>query len=333
MTQFIQTDKFSTSLRRRGADVENRRLLITRFPGTEQAEDLSEPPNCDGFGRIRHFKRRHHQRWPDPLPLDPACLSLERPPVDELRAQVFQNAICNWRCWYCYVDFSLLAGDLRHSDWLSADDLLDLYLEQENPPSMIDLSGGQPDLVPEWVLWMMDALTKRDLADRVYLWSDDNLSTDYLWRFLTPAQLRCLSEYPKYGRVACFKGFDPASFAFNTLAEPDLYERQFDLFRRLLDLAIDLYAYVTFTTPLLERMADKIKVFVDRLQGLHELLPLRTVPLRIEAFTPTASRMEPVHKKAIDEQERVLDAWKRELSDRFDSAVRDRPITDLKMSQ
>lgn len=332
MTRFIQTDKFSHSLRNRGIDTENRRLLMTRFPGTEQAEDLSEPPNCNGYGRIRHFKRFYNQRWPDPLPLDPACLSLKRPFVDEFRAQVFQNAVCNWRCWYCFVDFKLLSGDLRYSDWLSADGLVDLYLQQQNPPSMIDLSGGQPDLTPEWVVWMMEALAHRDLADSVFLWSDDNLSTDYLWRYLTPAQLQTLREYSMYGRVACFKGFDPESFAFNTLAEPALYERQFDLFGRLLDLGINLYAYVTFTTPSLQQVGDKVKTFVDRLQDLHELLPLRTVPLRIEAFTPTASRMNNLHVRAIDDQERVLDLWNRELSDRFDSTLRGKAITDLKMS-
>ena len=332
MDHHIQTDKFSATLRRRGVDKKAKRLLITRFPNTQQSQDLSEPPNCAGFGRIRHFKRQDHRRWPDPLPIDPACRSLHQPPAQELRAQVFQNAICNWRCWYCYVDFELLAGNLRYSEWKSADQLVELYLDQENPPSVIDLSGGQPDLAPEWVIWMMKALTKRNLADRVYLWSDDNLSTDYLWRFLRPGQIQVLQSYVNYGRVACFKGFDPMSFSFNTRARPELYYRQFDLFRRLLELGIDLYAYATFTTPSLDDLSGKMKAFVDRLQSIHELLPLRTVPLRIEAFTPTAHRMESSHHRAIDEQERAYEFWQRELADRYSFTIRNLSITDIKIA-
>ena len=50
---------------------------------------------------------------------------------------------------------------------------------------MIDLTGGQPDLTPEWVPWMIQEIRARGLEDTVYLWSDDNLSTDYFWRYLS----------------------------------------------------------------------------------------------------------------------------------------------------
>ena len=83
---------------------------------------------------------------------------------------------------------------------------------------MIDLTGGQPDLVPEWVPWMMRALQESGFEDRVYLWSDDNLSNDYFWRFLSPADQELVATWPMYGRVCCFKGYDPTSFAFNTAA-------------------------------------------------------------------------------------------------------------------
>ena len=35
-----------------------------------------------------------------------------------IEAQAFQNAACNWRCWYCYVPFELLAAKEEHADWL-----------------------------------------------------------------------------------------------------------------------------------------------------------------------------------------------------------------------
>ena len=104
-------------------------------------------------------------------------LGIQAPEV--MRALVYQNAACNWRCWYCYVPFELLAADESRSSWLSAQEMVDLYLETPERPRLIDLSGGQPDLVPEWTLQMMRALTSKGVERDSYLWSDDNLSNDY----------------------------------------------------------------------------------------------------------------------------------------------------------
>lgn len=162
---------------------------------------------------------------------------------------LFQNAACNWRCWYCFVPFKLLDANENLASWLTADRLVDLYLEAGLPAPMIDLSGGQPELTPEWVPWMMDALTRRGLSKKVYLWSDDNLSNDYFWQMLSPEEIKRVREYEMYGKVGCFKGFDGSSFAFNTRASPDIFERQFALFKRYLALGIDMYAYATLTAP------------------------------------------------------------------------------------
>ena len=184
----IDTDDFSARLRMKAIDPATRRLLVTNFRGSRQEEDLTEPANCRGFGRIRHFRRAASPGRPsNPLPIEPASRALSLPPTAELRAQVFQNAACNWRCWYCFVDFALLAADPKRSALLSAADLIDLYLAEPNHPAVIDLTGGQPDLVPEWIPWMMRELKARGLDGEVYLWSDDNLSNDYFWRFLSDA--------------------------------------------------------------------------------------------------------------------------------------------------
>jgi organic radical activating enzyme len=331
VTQYINTDRVSVELRRRGVDARNRRILVTYYPGSAQAQDLSEPPNCDGTGRIRHFHRGSDERWSNPLPMDPACHALKLNATDALRAQVFQNAICNWRCWYCYVDFDLLSANPKHARWMTADELITLYQRDARDAPVIDLSGGQPDLTPEWVPWTMESLKSAGLADSVYLWSDDNLSNDFLWKFLSSSQLDALAEYPMYGKVACFKGIDSESFSFNTLADPRLFDRQFELFERLLDLRLDLYAYVTFTTASDRDLKHKVAAFADRLQRIDELLPLRTVPLRVAVFTPTTGRLSPAHSAALLHQETVLDLWREELAARFDKSIRARPITDIQI--
>jgi uncharacterized Fe-S cluster-containing radical SAM superfamily protein len=319
VSKFIDTDKFSAELRRRGVDLENRRILVTYFPDSDQAKDFSEPANCNGLGRIRHFRRyAAGEQWRNPLPIDPARAALKMPDVDSVRAQVFQNAICNWRCWYCYVDFELLSANMQHARWVDTDELVSLYSAGASDTPILDLSGGQPDLTPEWIPWTMDSLVRAGLSESVYLWSDDNLSNDYLWRYLTPAQLEQMAAYSNYGRVACFKGIDEKSFSFNTLASPELFDRQFELFERLLNLGLDLYAYVTFTTPSDSALLQvQVARFVDRLQKIHENLPLRTVPLLVDVFTPTRGRLSPAHSMALARQEEVLGHWLRELHSRY----------------
>ncbi|MCE9551907.1 MAG: radical SAM protein [Planctomycetes bacterium] len=318
MIKTINTEKFSQSLRQRSIDLDQQKLLMTNYHGTEQEQDLTAPANCDGFGRVRHFRRDTSDGWPsNPLPIDPASKALGIPAADLLQAQVFQNAACNWRCWYCYVPFHLLSADEKYSSWLSAADLMDLYLKEPARPKVIDLSGGQPDLVPEWVPWMMRELRLRRLDDDIYLWSDDNLSNDYFWRFLSDEDRELVATYRRYGKVCCFKGFNADSFAFNTCAAPDLFQQQFDLMRGYVRMGIDVYCYVTLTTPLNERIRDDMKRFVDSLQDISANLPLRMIPLEIREFAPVKSRLNNDHRAAMQNQRVAVAAWQDELQSRF----------------
>jgi uncharacterized Fe-S cluster-containing radical SAM superfamily protein len=329
----IETESYSARLRARAIDVVNQRVLITDFRRSQQEEDLTVPPNCGGFGRIRHFHRATSSGWPsNPLPIDPAAKALGLPRTDTIEAQVFQNAACNWRCWYCYVPFDLLSANEQHSAWLSAEDILDLYVAEPVHPLIIDLSGGQPDIVPEWIPWMMGAIRRRGLERSVYLWSDDNLSNDYFHRILSKDHRRTIATYPTYGRVCCFKGYDSESFSFNTQAAPELFSRQFELFDALLTEGLDLYAYVTLTGPQSSTIKRAIPDFVDRLQRIHPNLPLRTVPLEIQNYSPTGPRMGPAHHQAMKNQWIACETWLVELERRFSAAERGLTITDVPLA-
>ncbi|NEO46374.1 MAG: hypothetical protein F6K55_20485 [Moorea sp. SIO4A3] len=326
----INTEALSARYRAASVDLKGKRLLLTNFLNTEQEKDLSEPPNCGGIGRIRHFRRSTSINWlPNPLPIDPACKALGLPSTDMIRAQVFQNAACNWRCWYCYVPFDLLKANLDHSEWLSPTILIDRYLDQPDPPPIIDLTGGQPDLIPEWVPWMMAEIKNRGLEQQIYLWSDDNLSNDYFWKFLSNTDIELIATYPKYGRVCCFKGFNAESFAFNTSAEPALFDQQFELLRRLLTLGIDLYAYTTFTSPSSVGIAEDMRRFVDHLQMLDENLPLRTVPLQIQEFTPVKQRLNQDIYEVLHNQQIAIEAWLKELESRYTNEQKQSNIADI----
>src|ERR1039457_4259875 len=124
----IDTDTYSAELRARAVDTVRRTLLVTDLRGSGQEGDLSEPVNCGGYGRIHHFTTATSDGWPpNPLPVVPAAAALGLPRCSQIRAQVFQNAVCNWRCWYCFVPFSLLSGNPKRSAWFTAAELVDVY--------------------------------------------------------------------------------------------------------------------------------------------------------------------------------------------------------------
>lgn len=323
----IDTDEFSITLRNKGIDLDNRKILVTNYHGSLQEKDLTEPANCNGYGRIRHFKLKAGKSWPtNPLPIIPAQKYLGLSELTEIKAQVFQNSICNWRCWYCFVDFKLLSGNKKYSSFLSCDELLELYLKENFQPVMIDLSGGQPDLTPEWVPWMMDALEDKGLSDKIFLWSDDNLSNDYFWKHLSSRQVQQITSYKMYARVCCFKGIDERAFVLNTQAAAPLFDKQFDLFKRLWELGIDLYAYITLTAPSDTDFDSAVPRFFDRVQQIDEKIPLKIVPLRIFEFSPSKDRKNVDKEDLLLGQMKAVAIWQKELEKRFTLSQRQQPI-------
>jgi uncharacterized Fe-S cluster-containing radical SAM superfamily protein len=335
MTQTIDTATFAPTMRERIIRPSSQEILVARLAGSDQEHDLTLPANCAGLGRIRHFVRSTSTGWPEnSLPIDPASKALGLPRSDKIQAQVFQNAACAWRCWYCYVPFNLLSGDASRGEWVTAEKLVQLYAEEENRPPIIDLSGGSPDLTPEWIPWMMRSLERAHLSDTTYLWSDDNLSTDYLFTKLQDPDRRLIVGYRNYGRVCCIKGFDAASFAFNTTADPSGYDRQFEILRRYIGLGIDIYGYVTLTGNDLSSIDAGVCDLFDRLCSVHESFPLRVVPLKIGYYTPTATRSKASDRRfAIAEavQSAAIECWNFQLQRRYSLVERKLDISDVKL--
>lgn len=333
MAQMIDTASFAAAMREKIVRPASREILVAKLVGSDQEKDLTLPPNCEGLGRVRHFTRITSPGWPEnPLPIDPALRALGLPKRDTLRAQVFQNAACAWRCWYCYVPYNLLAGDSRRGRWMTTEALVRLYATEKDVPALIDLSGGSPDLTPEWIPWMMRSLENAGLSETTFLWSDDNLSTDYLFSLMTEDDRRTLVSYRNYARVCCLKGFDAASFSFNTAADPVAFEKQFEILGRYLALGVDVYGYVTLTGADLSTVRTAVPKLIDRLQALSESFPLRVVPLEIRNFTPTDKRSKNSSDGfalADQVQQDAIEIWMRELDLRYTKAERCRNIADI----
>ncbi len=314
----IDTPSYSARLREKLLQREGCRVLLARIAGSKEATDSYAEVNCNGFGRVRTFERYlMHLRTIAHPSASAKPLLRGHPQVNQLRTQVFQLAGCNWRCWYCFVDDELLSGSGAQAEYLSAAEMVDLYLSQEAPPRVIDLSGGQPDLVPEWCLWTMRALEERGLRGSNYVWIDDNLSTRYMWEHLSPEEIRYMAAFPGHSRVGCFKGFDEDSFSSNTQAHPAGYREQFTIFRDLVAAGFDMYAYATFTVSDDRDLPERMGRFLDQLQSVSRTLPLRTIPLKIVPFAALRGRRPVALRTRLDSQHAAFACWEAELSRRF----------------
>ena len=103
--------------------------------------------------------------------------------------------------------------------------------------------------------------------------------------------------------------------------------------QRLVQSGMDVFAYATFTAPSSSGIADAMPRFVDRLQAIHENLPLRTVPLEIQKFTPILTRLNGSLLTTFDHQWRAVEAWQRELDRRFPASTRNLPITEIQIGR
>ncbi len=324
------TQDLAKILRKKSVNLENKSCLMANLKGTKQEKDLSLPVNCRGFGRIHHFRTVPESRWiSDPLPTLPASKYLGIPTTEILLAQVFQLATCNFRCWYCFVDLNLRSAHLKHSSFLTAKELFGYMLEEKIKTRVIDLSGGQPDLVSEYVLWFLKARAEMGLEKEYFIWADDNLSTDYLWHYLSRNDIEYMVKTPGFSRVGCLKGFDPESFAFNTGADKKLFNRQIELLGRLVETGFDQYGYITLTTLNLDNLENKVAELFDKIQNrVHPNFLLRIVPLKILRFNANNNRYI---QRAEENQYYVLDAWQAELQKRFSKSQLNIPIMEVSL--
>ena len=323
----IKQDWFN--LRQKIIDVKNKKIRLSILQNSQESRDFKLASNCNGFGRLRHFKEYKSKSWCiDPLPMYPAAKALNCEIEQARLAQVFQVAGCNYRCWYCFVDFELLNANKELSHFVSIEEMIDLYLNQENRPLVLDLSGGNPGLVPEWILWTLKEVEKRN--QRVYVWADDNLSVDFISKKLSSSEMDFITKSKNFGSVACFKGFDEESFLFNTCVKNQKFEDQLEVFQTYYSYGWDIYGYVTFTTPTNNNVKSRINKFIDSLQKIDFILPLKIVPLEIKVYSPTKTRINPIREKSIEYQYEVLEEWTATLQERFDHSILHTPICDLK---
>jgi len=183
----------------------------------------------------------------------------------------YQTKGCDLHCSYCYVDDFNNNGKLDHGAmYVSLNKILeDFYEEREKRQKLIEegmkidsdgklilecnrlrASGGEPTLVIEQWLELLEKLEKDGMSKEVHLQSDTNLSTGHFIKYLErngdipKGILDDVARFPNFSLLASFKGTDPNNFAFNTRSNPKLFEEVFYSFGLYLDAGIDVYPFL-----------------------------------------------------------------------------------------
>lgn len=287
--------------------------------------------NLDDFGRIRTFIRHKFTDWnDDPIPIDIANSKLGLSCRNSLDVQMIEVGKCNLHCWWCYLPDIIRTVHEKYMKWFTASELLDLILRDNSECRCIYISGGNPELVPELIFDFMKELKKRNLDHKILLWSDDVLTTDYLFH-LDASKLNYMIKYKNYAKVCCLKGFDDDSFSFNTLLPKECFYQQLERLKKYIYLGFDVYVYIVFTCAQVDDVDKKIDSLIQKLQSIHYYLPLRVVPIKIEEFTAVTGRLNQERKKSLKNQFKVLEVWNKKIEMIY-SDYCDKNITSINLT-
>ncbi|MFI3163497.1 MAG: radical SAM protein [Bacillota bacterium] len=316
-------------------DVNNFKILVSKIAESEQEQDLSKKATCNGYARTHHFKREVINWVEDPLPIDPANHYFGKTIKENLiTAEVFQMSYCNMDCWYCFVPDNLKQARVEMSKWMSCSEIIDELEKYCLGNTVIDLSGGNPELTPEWPLWLLREIEKRGLSAKYYVWSDDTLSSCSMELYLSTDEIHELASYRNYGKVCCFKGFNEYSYTYNSGISGKNFLKSFDYLKRYIDYGFDVYGYITLTIDTLENLENEISNFFDLVESrCCKNFLLRIIPLKIFIFAPTKNRLDVTdcYYSGINNQEKVLDAWVKELGKRFSKEELTKSIVSVKI--
>ena len=291
-----------------------RKILLANLQGSRQSEDEYTKINSNGYGRIREYTnfQLHFDENQRPKRLSGVYRGQVIPKTG-LRTQVYQIAGCDLRCWYCFVDFQLLSASETHGRWFSALEIIENLALSGAMPSVIELSGGQVELVPEWTLWMMQALEKLGLDRNTTIWSDDNLTSDFFWKYLSPNEQEYVRCFPGYSRAVCLKGIDETSFAANTGFNGELFSLQLKILGTLVKKEFPLLVYLTLTDiPRADSCTERVmNTLIEKLEQMKAGFSREIIPLRMASFQNMLRRANYKRLQMFGNQHDRFRLWKK----------------------
>ena len=262
---------------------------------------------------------------------------------------------CPLNCWHCYLEECLknscqYCGRIPNcdrtrretleikTDWFSAKKIVDSFLEQRDidashnlESNVLRITGGEPLLIPNFILEILKELKSRGLDKEIFVWTETNLIPliakigDFY--VISDEILEELVNFSNFCIHPCFHGLNESEFQVITGASLKRYDLLFDALRRLLKNGIDVYP--TFGSNVSNK--DSIELFYERISQIDSSLPLRFALIEYSFNYPAViERMEyysslGISKPGTYDKNQSIEVWNRLLNKHFKKNYTDLP--------
>lgn len=266
-------------------------------------------------------------------------------------------ARCPLNCWHCYL-FECLKNECGRNcsnfgscdqtrkteleikeDWFTAKEIVDNFIKRRESDfnsgiktNVLRITGGEPFLVPEFILEVLQELELRNLNDRVFVWTETSLiplavlKRDGNYK-ISDELLKSLSKYSNFCVHPCFHGLNSAEFEQITGEKIEDYNYLMTGFKRILNAGIDVYP--SFGSNVSD--PNLLEKFYDDISAINPLLPLRFAlveystgydPIQKRFLSQPNLRNKEISKTKKDEQ---IQKWSQILKDKTYSNYADIP--------
>jgi uncharacterized Fe-S cluster-containing radical SAM superfamily protein len=252
------------------------------------------------------------------------------------------TSLCPINCWHCYLEECLKAEcafcgldgtcdensekrikSLQISkDWFSAKNILSAFLEQRKEDkskalfsNVLRITGGEPLLVPNLILEILQELEKLGLNKEIFVWTETNLiplcTLDEQGDIIPDDLLNRLGKFKNFCIHPCFHGISANDFKENTGETIDNYDALINGLGRLIQADIDVYP--TFGGNV--NNPDAIEHFYQKISEIDALLPLRFNIIEFDLdYSPIKWRRAHIPEfeqkhKVIYDRFLVIDKW------------------------
>jgi len=240
---------------------------------------------------------------------------------------------CNFRCWHCYCDDSLLTG--KNLLFMTPKELINRFIEQRRkdlalgmPSNVLRITGGEPFLAPDLILSCLEEIHERRLDERVFVWSETNLSP-----FIKQHNSeKCLAEkwvdldkiarFKNFALHPCIHGITPENLFENTRVDGRWLDDLINGLKVLIQHKIDIYPTISsnMCTP------NGIENFFQKLRSINRYLPLRFALIEFHLDYPgvmarsDAQKHDRVYNKYL-----VLSKWNALLQEEYGLSYAEKP--------
>jgi len=236
---------------------------------------------------------------------------------------IVQLGVCNFRCWYCYVDYKLLAG--KDVVFVTAETIMQQFLEVRKQAkahnlayNVLRISGGEPFFAPDLLLSCLRIARAKGLDQEICIKTETNLSPLQKIGDRSLAEewssFEELASYPNFYVHPTIHGLSPESLRANSAVSSDMFDRILDGLSTLLTYKLDFYPSFSSNTV----NPELILLFFQKMKNLHRNLPLR-IAVRPFSFDYDIIRERDQGKRVVTvfDHRQTIEIWDKLLHEEY----------------